>query len=142
MTLHPHLLAPMIALTATLALAACGDGDKSESGGDDRTGTEGSSTGESPVSPSSPDPAGPDASSGALVDGELEGLDRVLKISQSNFESYTLEDKTLTVRFSSGSTDDATANCLFSRSGARGLGLPEDYRLVVSYPDGEQECGG
>ncbi len=115
------------ALLVSAALAGCG--------GDDGGGpVESAQSDKSSAQQEQPEP------NEAGVEKELEALGSVLKISLPEVESYDLEGSTLIIRFGTGSKDDVNSHCLISRSGAQGLGLPEDYKLVMAYPDGEREC--
>ncbi len=119
-----------LVLLAVTASSGCGD---AHPGSDTAASTTGST-------PSSEIGTGDPAPNKAGVANELEGLGTVLEISLPDVTSYSVVDRTLTIHFDSGSKADVTAHCLISRSAAGGLGLPEDYRLVMAYPDGEQEC--
>ncbi|WGX96338.1 hypothetical protein [Nocardioides sp. L-11A] len=123
----------LLATTALLvvgALSACGD---------DSPGVSDAGGGHASAPPADAR-AGESRADGAGVANKLEGLGSVLEISLPEAGSYELEGDTLLIRFSSGSKDDVTAHCLIARSAAQGLGLPEDHRLVMGYPDGEREC--
>ncbi|MFD0806390.1 hypothetical protein ACFQ0K_09865 [Nocardioides caeni] len=142
MTSHPARLRSrhrfaVVLLAAGLLLTACSDSDDDMDSSDtSRTSEESSAAGADapPAAGEDPDQAG--------VETVLENLGTVLRTSLANVDFYEVDaaTTTLTIRFSSGSKDDVTANCLISRSASQGLGLPADYRLVMSYPDGDTEC--